>query len=116
MYQSYQKNSISQKKKLVLFAGIDLGLKDFLLLLMVLNSKITNTQNNKKKRVSESKKTSFCKGKKVVIRFERQRRKTARLHEKITNSRMDNLHTGISPISIRLRYNCIRRFECKRDG
>jgi putative transposase len=71
--------------------GIDLGLKDF-----VITSDGIKFKNNKYTKQYERK---LAKAQKHLSRktkgsnsFERQRRKTARIHENITNARMDNLH------------------------
>jgi putative transposase len=71
--------------------GIDLGLKDF-----VITSDGKKFKNNKYTKRYERK---LAKQQKHLSRktkgsssFERQRRKVAKIHEKITNSRMDNLH------------------------
>lgn len=71
--------------------GIDLGLKDF-----VITSDGKKFKNNKYTKRYERK---LAKSQKHLSRktkgsssFERQRRKVAKIHEKITNSRMDNLH------------------------
>ncbi|WP_132777704.1 RNA-guided endonuclease TnpB family protein [Sphingobacterium alimentarium] len=79
------------KEKTGAFCGIDLGLKDF-----AITSDGVKFKNNKYTKQYEK---ELAKAQKHLSRktkgsnsFERQRRKTARLHEKITNSRMDNLH------------------------
>lgn len=79
------------KEKTGLVCGIDLGLKDF-----AITSNGVKFNNNKYTKKYER---ELAKAQKHLSRktkgsnsFERQRRKTARLHEKITNSRMDNLH------------------------
>jgi len=71
--------------------GIDLGLKDF-----VITSDGKKFKNNKYTKRYERK---LAKQQKHLSRktkgsssFERQKRKVAKIHEKITNSRMDNLH------------------------
>ena len=71
--------------------GIDLGLKDF-----AITSDGIKFKNNKYTKLYERK---LAKAQKHLSRktkgstsFEKQRRKTALIHEKITNSRMDNLH------------------------
>ena len=51
------------KEKTGAVCGIDLGLKTLLLLLMVLNSKITNTQKQYEKELAKAQKTSFSKNK-----------------------------------------------------
>jgi putative transposase len=71
--------------------GIDLGLKDF-----VITSDGIKFKNNKytkqyEKELAKSQR-HLSRKKKGSNSFERQRRKTAKIHEKITNSRMDNLH------------------------
>ena len=71
--------------------GIDLGLKDF-----VITSDGIKFKNNKYTKQYEKKLAKSQRNLSRKIKgsnsFERQRRKTARIHEKITNSRMDNLH------------------------
>ena len=79
------------KEKTGAVCGIDLGLKDF-----VITSDGIKFKNNKytrqyEKELAKSQK-HLSRKKKGSNSFERQRRKTARIHEKITNSRMDNLH------------------------
>lgn len=79
------------KEKTGAFCGIDLGLKDF-----AITSDGIKFKNNKYTKKYERK---LAKAQKYLSRktkgsnsFEKQRRKTAKLHEKIANSRMDNLH------------------------
>ena len=79
------------KEKTSAVCGIDLGLKDF-----AITSDGIKFKNNKYTKQYEK---ELAKAQKHLSRktkgsnsFERQRRKTARFHEKITNSRMDNLH------------------------
>lgn len=79
------------KEKTGAVCGIDLGLKDF-----AITSDGVKFKNNKYTKQYEK---QLAKTHKHLSRktkgsnsFERQRLKTARLHEKITNSRMDNLH------------------------
>ena len=79
------------KEKTSAVCGIDLGLKDF-----AITSDGVKFKNNKYTKQYEK---ELAKAQKHLSRktkgsnsFERQRRKTAKLHEKITNSRMDNLH------------------------
>ena len=79
------------KEKTGAVCGIDLGLKDF-----AITSDGIKFKNNKYTKQYEK---ELAKAQKHLSRkqkgsnsFERQRRKTARLHEKITNSRMDTLH------------------------
>jgi putative transposase len=71
--------------------GIDLGLKDF-----VITSDGKKSKNNKYTKRYERKLTKqqkhLSRKTKGSSSFERQRRKVAKIHEKITNSRMDNLH------------------------
>lgn len=79
------------KEKTGAVCGIDLGLKDF-----VITSDGIKFKNNKytrqyEKELAKSQK-HLSRKKKGSNSFERQRRKTARIREKITNSRMDNLH------------------------
>ena len=79
------------KEKTGAVCGIDLGLKDF-----AITSDVIKFKNNKYTKQYEK---ELAKAQRHLSRktkgsnsFERQRRKTAKLHEKITNSRMDNLH------------------------
>ena len=79
------------KEKTGAICGIDLGLKDF-----AITSDGIKFKNNKYTKQYERK---LAKAQKHLSRktkgsnsFEKQRRKTALIHEKITNSRMDNLH------------------------
>ena len=79
------------KEKTGAVCGIDLGLKDF-----AITSDGVKFKNNKYTKQYEK---ALAKAQKHLSRktkgsnsFERQRRKTAKIHEKITNSRMDNLH------------------------
>lgn len=79
------------KEKTGAVCGIDLGLKDF-----AITSDGIKFKNNKYTKKYEK---ELAKAQKHLSRkqkgsnsFERQRRKIAKLHEKITNSRMDNLH------------------------
>ena len=79
------------KEKTGAVCGIDLGLKDF-----AITSDGVKFKNNKYTKQYEK---ELAKAQKHLSRktkgsnsFERQRQKIARLHEKITNSRMDNLH------------------------
>jgi putative transposase len=79
------------KEKTGAICGIDLGLKDF-----AITSDGIRFKNNKYTKQYERK---LAKAQKHLSRktkgsnsFEKQRRKTALIHEKITNSRMDNLH------------------------
>jgi len=71
--------------------GIDLGLKNF-----VVTSDGTNFKNNKYTKQYENKLTRAQRHLSRKIKgsnsYERQRRKVATIHEKITNSRMDTLH------------------------
>jgi putative transposase len=70
------------KEKTGAVCGVDLGLKDF----AITSDTKQYEKELKKAQQHLSRKTKGSNS------FERQRRKTARLHEKITNSRMDNLH------------------------
>lgn len=79
------------KEKTGAVCGIDLGLKDF-----AITSDGVRFKNN---RYTKRYERRLAKAQQHLSRktrgsnsFEKQRRKTARLHEKITNSRMDNLH------------------------
>lgn len=79
------------KPKMGAVCGIDLGLKDFLI--------TSNGLKFKNNRYTKRYEQALAKAQKHLSRkqkgshsFERQRRKTARIHEKITHSRLDNLH------------------------
>ena len=85
------KEQYQPKEKTGAVCGIDLGLKEFAIIydgIKFKNNKYTKQYERKltkaQKHLSRKVKNSSS--------FERQRRKIARLHEKITNSRMDNLH------------------------
>ena len=78
-------------KKTGKITGIDLGLKDFAVTSegnKFRNNKYTNQYERKLAQAQKhlSRKTNGSSS------SEKQRRKTARIHEKISNSRMDNLH------------------------
>ena len=79
------------KEKTGAVCGIDLGLKDF-----VITSDGIKFKNNKYTKQYEKKLATaqkhLSRKTKGSNSFEKQRRKTALIHEKITNSRMDNLH------------------------
>ena len=79
------------KEKNGAVCGIDLGLKDF-----AITSDGIKFKNNKYTKQYERKlaktQKNLSRKQKGSKSFERQKRKTARLHEKISNSRMDNLH------------------------
>jgi len=88
-YQPLQKTNQS--------VGIDLGIKDFLVLSN--GTKIKNhrflkhyERSLKLNQQSLSRKTSKS------VRYEKQRIKVARIHEKITNSRMDLIHKTTSAL------------------
>ena len=79
------------KEKTGAICGIDLGLKDFAVTSdnkKYKNNKYTKKYERKLKRAQQH----LSRKKKGSNSFEKQRRKTARVHEKITNSRMDTLH------------------------
>ncbi|MBN2523536.1 MAG: transposase [Bacteroidales bacterium] len=79
------------KEKTGNICGIDLGLKDF-----AVTSDGIKFRNNKytKQYERKLKKAQQYLSRKIIgsNSFERQRRKVSLIHEKITNSRMDNLH------------------------
>jgi putative transposase len=79
------------KEKTGAVCGIDLGLKDF-----AITSDGIKFKNNKYTKHYERKLTRSQRHLSRKVKgsnsFERQRRKTALIHEKITNARMDNLH------------------------
>ena len=71
--------------------GIDLGIKDFLVLSD--GSKIKNHRFTKHyERTLALNQKHLSKKTKGSIRYEKQRLKVAKIHEKITNSRMDLIH------------------------
>jgi putative transposase len=75
--------------------GIDLGLKDFLVLSD--GTKIKNHRFLKHyERLLKQNQNHLSKKTKQSKRYERQRIKVARIHEKITNSRMDLIHKTTS--------------------
>lgn len=79
------------KEKTGKICGIDLGLKDF-----AITSDNKRFKNNKYTKQYETKLKTAQKHLSRKIKgsnsFERQRRKVAKIYEKITNSRIDNLH------------------------
>lgn len=79
------------KEKTGAVCGIDLGLKDFVIASDGIKFKNNKYTRQYEKDLAKSQK-HLSRKKKGSNSFERQRRKTARIHEKITNSRMDNLH------------------------
>jgi len=95
-------------KKSGVACGIDLGLKDF-----VTTSGGTKFKNNRytKKYAGALKRAQQHLSRKLKgsRSFERQRRKVARLHDKITNSRMDRLH--------KVSYQLVARYDviCLED-
>lgn len=71
--------------------GIDLGLKDFVITsdgYKYKNNKYTKTYEKKLKIAQQH----LSRKKKDSNRYKQQRLKAAKIHEKITNSRIDNLH------------------------
>jgi len=82
-YQPLQKTNQS--------VGIDLGLKDFLVLSN--GTKIKNHRFLKHyERILKLNQQSLSRKTSKSVRYEKQRIKVARIHEKITNSRMDLIH------------------------
>ena len=82
--------------------GIDLGLKDFLVLSN--GSKIKNQRFLKYyERILTKNQKHLSRKRKGSNRYERQRLKVAKIHEKITNSRMDLIH--------KTTFNLIKDFD-----
>lgn len=82
--------------------GIDLGLKDFIVLSD--GTKIKNHRFLKHyERLLKQNQQSLSRKTKDSKRYERQRLKVARIHEKITNSRIDLIHKTTS--------NLIKKFD-----
>jgi len=82
-YQPLQKTNQS--------VGIDLGIKDFLVLSN--GTKIKNHRFLKHyERILKLNQQSLSRKTSKSVRYEKQRIKVARIHEKITNSRMDLIH------------------------
>jgi putative transposase len=79
------------KEKTGAVCGIDLGLKDFAITSDGIKFKNNKYTKQYEKELAKAQK-HLSRKQKGSSSFERQRRKTARIHEKITNSRMDNLH------------------------
>jgi len=90
--QEYQPN-----KKTNQSVGIDLGIKDFLVLSDGTKIKNHRFLNNYEKKLSLNQKYLSRKTK-GSNRYEKQRLKVARIHEKITNSRMDLIHKTINKL------------------
>jgi len=84
--EQYEPKSKTGKK-----CGIDLGIKDFVITSH--NYKFKNHRYTKKyaRQLAIAQK-NLSRKQKGSSSFEKQRRKVAKIHEKITNSRMDNLH------------------------
>ena len=83
--------TIEQLPKTNKQVGIDLGLKDFVITsdgIKFKNNKYTNKYSRKLKKAQQhlSRKQKGSNG------FEKQKLKVAKIHEKITNSRLDTLH------------------------
>ena len=80
-----------------LSVGIDLGLKDFLVL-----SNATKIKNHRflkhYERILKLNQQSLSRKTSKSVRYEKQRIKVARIHEKITNSRMDLIHKTTSAL------------------
>jgi putative transposase len=71
--------------------GIDLGLKDFVITsdgYKYKNNRYTKTYQNALKKAQQH----LSRKKKGSNRYQKQKLKVAKLHKKITNSRLDNLH------------------------
>ena len=71
--------------------GIDLGLKDFVITsdgYKYKNNRYTKTYQTKLKKAQQH----LSRKKKGSNRYQKQKLKVAKLHKKITNSRLDNLH------------------------
>ena len=87
----HTQQEIKQVEKRDKQVGIDLGLKDFVITSD--NKKFKNNRYTKKyaKKLRKAQQ-HFSRKQKGSNGFERQRIKVARIHEKIANSRLDNLH------------------------
>jgi len=87
----FTEQEIDQLTKADKVVGLDLGLKDF-----VITSDNKKFKNNRytKKYARELKKSQqhLSRKKKGSNGFEKQKLKVAKIHEKISNSRLDNLH------------------------
>ena len=101
------------KEKTGAICGIDLGLKDF-----AITSDGIKFKNNKYTKQYERK---LAKAQKHLPRktkgstsFEKQRRKIALIHEKITNSRMDNLHKVSHKLISTFDVICLEDLNVKR--
>jgi putative transposase len=71
--------------------GIDLGIKDFVITsdgYKYKNNRYTKTYQTLLKKYQQH----LSRKKKGSVRYEKQRLKVAKIHKKITNSRLDNLH------------------------
>ena len=79
------------KEETAKVCGIDLGLKDFAITSDGIKFKNNNYTKQYERKLAKAQKYLSRKTK-GSNSFEKQRRKTATIHEKITNSRMDNLH------------------------
>lgn len=83
--------TITPKEKTGAVVGIDLGLKD-LLITSDGNKFRNNKLTNKYKKQLKEAQQHLSRKQKGSNRYENQRRKVALIHEKIVNSRLDNLH------------------------
>ena len=79
------------KEKTGAVCGVDLGLKDFAITSDGIKFK-NNRYTKKYERDLAKAQKHLSRKQKGSSSFERQKRKVAKIHEKITNSRMDNLH------------------------
>jgi putative transposase len=99
--------SVSEKPKTGSVVGIDVGLKDFAILsdgTIYKNPKFFRTLEKKlakEQRILSRRKERALKQKKSLVEaknYQKQKRKVARLHERITNARTDCLHKISSEI------------------
>jgi putative transposase len=88
---------VQEKEKTGAIVGLDLGIKD--LLITSDGQKFKNNKFTKKYQIKlKQAQQHLSRKKKGSVRYENQRRKVALIHEKIVNSRMDNLHKITSEI------------------
>ena len=98
--------------------GLDLGLKDFVITNegeRYKNNRYTKKYAAKLKKVQQhlSRKIGAKKGEKASKSFENQRRKVAKIHEKIANSRKDNLHKISTKLISEYDIICIEDLKVK---
>jgi len=109
----FTEQEIDQLTKADKVVGLDLGLKDF-----VITSDNKKFKNNRytKKYARELKKSQqhLSRKKKGSNGFEKQKLKVAKIHEKISNSRLDNLHKVSKQLQVKERSKTAnKRNHCK---